>query len=79
MERGGGGLRPYKDKTSVSSLIKKTEEGRKLIHDPKTYQISQLKNVNFYTFFVVNIFSVCLFSNFVCILIYHRVRDGDIR
>ena len=50
----------YKDKTTVSSLIRKTEECRKLTRDPKTYQISELKNNNFYAIFVVNIFSVCL-------------------
>ena len=58
----------YKDKTSVSSLIRKTEEGRKLTDDPKPYQkkknfinivigqISELKNGNFYTIFVVIFF-----------------------
>ena len=60
---------------SVSGRIGKTEEGRNLTDDPKTYQkknfinlvigqISELKKGNFYTYFVVNIFSVCLFAYF---------------
>ena len=46
-------------------FIRKTEEGCKLTHDPKTYQISELKNGNFYTIFVVKICSVCLLI-FLC-------------
>ena len=63
---------------SVLSIIRKSVEGRKLTDDPKTYQkkkniinlvicqISELKNDNFYTIFVVNIFAVCLFAYFLC-------------
>ena len=63
---------------SVSGRIGKTEEGRNLTDDPETYQkknfinlvigqISELKKKgNFYTYFVVNIFSVCLFAYFLC-------------
>ena len=46
-------------------FIRKTEEGCKLTHDPKTYQISELKNGNFYTIFVVKfVLFVCLFFVF---------------
>ena len=47
-------------------FIRKTEEGRKLTHDPKTYQISELKNGNFYTIFVVKVCSVRLLT--FCVL-----------
>ena len=47
-------------------FIRKTEEGCKLTHDPKTYQISELKNDNFYTNFVVKICSVRLLT--FCVL-----------
>ena len=47
-------------------FIRKTEEGRKMTHDPKTYQISELKNSNFYTIFVVKICSVRLLT--FCVL-----------
>ena len=44
---------------------RKTEEGCKLTHDPKTYQISELKNGNFYTIFVVKfVLFDCLFFVF---------------
>ena len=46
-------------------FIRKTEEGCKLTHDPKTYQISELKKGNFYTIFVVKfVLFVCLFLCF---------------
>ena len=64
-------LRPYKDKTSVSSLTRKIEEGRKLTHDPKTYQISELKNGNFFTIFLLFFLFACLFlcfNNNKCVL-----------
>ena len=52
-------------------FIRKTEEGCKLTHDPKTYQISELKNGNFYTiFFVEFVLFVCLF---LCVLIVINV------
>ena len=47
--------------TPTAEAIQRHKEGPKLTHDPKTYQISELKNGNFYTIFIVNIFSVCLF------------------
>ena len=66
-----------------SSLIRKTEESRKLTDDPKTYQkkknfinlvigqISGLKNGNFHTMFV-DLFSVYFFACF-CVLIVINV------
>ena len=46
-------------------FIRKTEEGCKLTHGPKTYQISELKNGNFYTILVVKfVLFVCLFFMF---------------
>ena len=48
--------------TPTTKAIQRQKEGSKLTHDPKTYQISELKNGNFYTVFIVNIFLlVCLF------------------
>ena len=43
---------------------------KKLTHDPKTYQISELKNGNFYT---VLILKIVLFVCFVCVLIVINV------
>ena len=43
-------------------FIRKTEEGRKLTHDPKTYHIRELENCNFYTIFAVKICSVHLLT-----------------
>ena len=37
-------------------FIRKTEIGCRLSHDPQTYQISELKNGNFYTIFVVIVY-----------------------
>ena len=46
-------------------FIRKTEEGCKLTHDPKTNLISELKNGNFYTIFAVKfVLFVCLFFVF---------------
>ena len=45
------------------SFIRKTEEGCKLTHDPKTYQISELKNGNFFSILLLNLF--CLFAYFL--------------
>ena len=48
------------------SFIRKTEEGCKLTHDPKTYQVSDIKNGNFFTIFVVKlVLFVCLHCIFV--------------
>ena len=41
-------------------FIRKTEEGPKLTHDPKTYRTNELRNGNSYTIFVVKICSVRL-------------------
>ena len=53
-------------------FIRKTEEGRKLTHDPNAYQISELKNGNFYTIFVVKICSVRLLT--FCVLTVMHVN-----
>ena len=53
-------------------FIRKTEIGCRLSLDPQTYQISELKNGNFYTIFVVKfVLFVCLFLCFIsnkCVL-----------
>ena len=52
-------------------FIRKTEEGCKLTHDPKTYQISELKNGNSILFLLLNLF--CSFAYF-CVLIVPNVH-----